>query len=125
MDSAKVNKASSGMPIGHGPVILRNSHRMTNLKFTLAFALFSLLILETPIYAQVIDQSLCVQCLATAKAELNKCLEAAISQEDKKSCQNKQETHAKTCESECKIEKAAQSGNKSENLSATNATPSK
>ena len=85
------------------------------MKFALAFALFpfTLLLPGTPIYAQI-DQSLCVQCLATAKEELKKCLDEAISQEDKKSCQQKQDTHAKTCENECKIEKAAQSGNKSE-----------
>ena len=70
-------------------------------------------LLGTPVYAQI-DQSLCVQCLASTKEELKKCLDAAISQEDKKSCQGKQDTHAKTCENECKIEKAAQSGNKSE-----------
>ena len=59
--------------------------------------------LATPIYAQVIDRSLCEQCLAISKAELTKCLEAAISQEDKRSCYERQETHVKTCESECKI----------------------
>jgi hypothetical protein len=86
----------------------RNSHRMTNLKFKLVFGLSSLLLLGTPIYGQIIDQSLCIQCLTTAKAELKKCLEAAISQEDKKSCQEKQEKHAKTCVNECKIAKAAE-----------------
>jgi len=70
-------------------------------------------LLGTPVYAQI-DQSLCVQCLASTKEELKKCLDAAISQEDKKSCQGKQDTHAKTCENECKIEMAAQSGNTSE-----------
>jgi hypothetical protein len=97
---------------------------MTNLKFTLAFA-FPLIMLGTPIYAQMIDQSLCVQCVTTAKAELTKCLEAAISQEDKKSCQEKQETHAKTCENECKIERAAEIAIIREGQSATNRTPSK
>ena len=67
-----------------------------------------LLLLGAPIHAQIIAQSLSTQCLTTAKAELKKCLEAAISQEDKKSCQEKQETHAKTCENECKIAKAAE-----------------
>lgn len=81
---------------------------LTNLKFKLLFGLFSLLLLGAPTHAQVIDQSLCTQCLTTAKAELKKCLEAAISQEDKKSCQEKQETHTKTCENECKIAKAAE-----------------
>ena len=87
------------------------------MKFTFAFALFPLIMLGTPIYAQTIDQSLCVQCLATAKEELKKCLDEAISQEDKKSCQEKQATQTTTCENgECKIERAAQSGNKSEAL---------
>jgi len=94
------------------------------MKFTLAFGWFSLLMLWTPIYAQIIDQSLCVQCLTTAKAELKKCLEAAISQEDKKSCEEKQETQAKTCENECKIEKAAESAIIREGLSTTHRTPS-
>ena len=86
------------------------------MKFKLVLAWFTIL-LGTPVYAQI-DQSLCVQCLTTAKAEVKKCLEAAISQEDKKSCQEKQETHEKTCENECIIERAAQSGNKSEGLPA-------
>jgi hypothetical protein len=76
---------------------------VTTLPCKLAFALFPLLMLATPIYAQVIDRSLCEQCLAISKAELTKCLEAAISQEDKRSCYEKQETHVKSCESECKI----------------------
>jgi hypothetical protein len=79
---------------------------------TLVLGVFAVL-LGTPVYAQI-DQSLCVQCLATTKEELKKCIDAAISQEDKRSCHEKQETHAKTCENECKIEKAAQSGNKTE-----------
>ncbi len=87
------------------------------MKFKFAFALVPLIMLGTPIYAQI-DQSLCVQCLATAKEELKKCIDEAISQEDKRSCHEKQATHAKTCENECKIEKAAQSGNKSEAIPA-------
>ena len=82
------------------------------MKFKLVLALFTIF-LGTPIYAQI-DQSLCVQCLATVKQELKKCLDEAISQEDKKSCQEKQETQAKSCENECKIERAAESGNTSE-----------
>jgi len=82
-----------------------------------AFALFPLIMLGTPIYAQIIDQSLCVQCLTTAKAKLKTCLDGAISQEDKKSCVERQETRAKTCDNgECKIERAAQNGNTSEGL---------
>jgi hypothetical protein len=91
------------------------SHRRTAMKFKLVLALF-IILLGTPVYAQI-DQSLCMQCLATAKEELKKCLDEAISQEDKKSCQEKQATQTPTCENgECKIERAAQSGNKSEAL---------
>jgi len=64
--------------------------------------------------AQSDAQSLCLQCLKAAQEELKKCLEGAISQEDKKSCAEKQEARAKTCENgECKIARD-QSGNKSE-----------
>ena len=76
---------------------------MTKLEFKLAFALFPLLMLGSPIYAQVIDRSLCEQCFTISKAALNSCLEAAISQEDKRSCHERQETHVKGCENECKI----------------------
>jgi hypothetical protein len=59
-------------------------------------------------------QSLCLQCLQAAQEESKKCLDAAISQEDKKSCLEKQETRAKTCDTgECKIGRA-QSGSKGE-----------
>jgi len=87
------------------------------MKLRLVLSLFILLI-GTPVHAQI-DQSLCELCLATAREELRKCLIEAISQEDKKSCQRKQETRAKTCEDgECKIERAAESGNKNETLPA-------
>lgn len=91
-------------------------HLRTDLKVKLGFALFPFILLlpGAPIYAQI-NQSLCMECLATAKEELKKCLEEAISQEDKKSCQDKQKARSKTCENgQCKIEKAAESGNKSE-----------
>jgi hypothetical protein len=91
----------------------RISHRRTDMKFKVVLSLFTLLI-GTPVHAQI-DQSLCEKCLATAKEELRKCLIEAISQEDKQDCQEKQETRAKTCEDgECKIERAAKSGNKNE-----------
>lgn len=70
---------------------------------TLAVALFSLLMFAAPLYAQ----SPCLDCLAAARAELKKCLDSAISQEDKKSCADKKEARAKICEDgECKIERA-------------------
>ena len=54
--------------------------------------------------------SLCVQCLEAAQEESKKCLAAAISQEDKKSCLEKKDTRVKSCDTgECKIERA-QSG---------------
>jgi hypothetical protein len=96
------------------------------MQFKFSVALFPLIMFGTPIYAQIIDQNACVQCLTTAKAELKTCLDGAISQEDKKSCVERQETRTKTCDNgECKIERAAQSGILSEALSATNRTPSK
>jgi hypothetical protein len=64
--------------------------------------------------AQSGTQSLCLQCLNAAQDELKKCLAAAISQEDKRSCLEKQETRAKTCDNgECRLERA-QSGSKSD-----------
>ena len=91
------------------------------MKFKLVLALFTIF-LGTPIYAQI-DQSLCVQCLATAKEELKKCIDEAISQEDKRSCHEKHEKHATTCENECKIERAAESAIIRDDISATHRTP--
>lgn len=69
----------------------------------LAVVWFSLLLFAAPLYAQ----SPCQDCLAAARVELKKCLENAISQEDKKSCADKKVSKAKTCEDgECKIERA-------------------
>ena len=73
------------------------------MKVAFAFALFSLILLAAPLYAE----SLCLQCLNAAQVELKKCFEGAISQEDKISCAEKQETRAKICENgECKIERS-------------------
>ncbi len=59
-------------------------------------------------------QSLCTQCIKAAQEEGRKCLDSAISQEDKKSCLEKQETRTKTCSNgECKIERT-QGGSKGE-----------
>jgi hypothetical protein len=87
------------------------------MKFKLVFALFPLILLGTPLYAQI-DQRLCLQCLKAAQDELKKCLDEAISHESKTSCAERQQAKAKACEEgECKIERAARSGNKSEGLS--------
>ena len=68
-----------------------------------AVAVLTLLLFAAPLAAQ----SPCQDCLAAARAELKKCLENAISQEDKRSCADKKEAKAKTCEDgECKIERA-------------------
>ncbi len=57
--------------------------------------------------AQPDAQSLCTQCINAAREEVKRCLDSAISQEDKKSCLEKQETRTKTCSNgECKIERA-------------------
>ena len=59
-------------------------------------------------------QGLCTQCIQAAQEEVKKCLDSAISQEDKKSCLEKQETRTKTCSNgECKIERT-QGGSKAE-----------
>ncbi|HSL05345.1 MAG TPA: hypothetical protein VK901_17585 [Nitrospiraceae bacterium] len=84
------------------------------MKFKLVFALFPLILLGMPIYAQI-DQSLCLQCLTRAKEEMKTCLAEAISHEDKTSCAERKEARTNACEEgECKIEKAAESGNKTE-----------
>jgi hypothetical protein len=72
------------------------------MKITLAFMLLAILLLGTPLYAQ----SLCAKCIEASQAELKKCLDEAISQEDKKSCLEKQEKRAKACDDgDCKIER--------------------
>jgi hypothetical protein len=67
-----------------------------------AFALFLLLFLGAPVYAQ----SRCVECLKAAQEQLKQCLDNAISQEDKNSCAERQQAKAKVCENgECEIER--------------------
>ena len=69
----------------------------------LAFVLFLILLLGSPVFAQ----NLCVDCLKAAQDQLKQCLDHAISQEDKKSCAERQEAKAKVCEKgECEIERA-------------------
>jgi hypothetical protein len=75
-------------------------------------AMLPLLLCPTSLYAE----SLCLQCLNAASQELTKCLAAAISKEDKRSCQEKREVKATACEEgECRIERAAKSDNKDQN----------
>ncbi len=70
---------------------------------TLAFALFSILLAAAPVFAQ----SPCADCVKAAQEQLKQCLGNAISQEDKKSCAERQEAKANGCEQgECEIERA-------------------
>lgn len=72
------------------------------MNLTLAVALFSLMCLGTPVYAQ----SPCAECFKAAQEELKQCLGNAISQEDKNSCAEKQQAQMKVCENgDCKIER--------------------
>jgi len=67
--------------------------------------------------AQADAQSLCSKCLMAAQDESKKCIGGAISQEDKKSCLEKQEKRTKACsDGECKIERE-QGGSKGGGLS--------
>jgi hypothetical protein len=73
---------------------------------TLVFALFAFLFLGSPVHAQIHPQSSCLDCLKAAQDQLKQCLDHAISQEDKKSCAERQEAKAKVCEKgECEIER--------------------
>src|SRR5678810_1074502 len=67
------------------------------------FALYSILLLGAPGYAQ----NPCTDCLKAAQDQLKQCLGNAISQEDKNSCAERQQAKAKECENAaCVIERA-------------------
>ena len=67
-----------------------------------ACVVMSLLLLGAPAHAQ----HLCEDCLKASQDQLKQCLESAISAEDKKSCLERQEAKAKTCETgACKMER--------------------
>lgn len=58
--------------------------------------------------APLAAQHLCEDCLDDAKHLLKQCLEGAISEEDKKSCSERQQARSKGCESsQCMTERAA------------------
>jgi len=70
---------------------------------TLAFVLLPILLFGTSVFAQ----NPCTDCLKAAQEQLTQCLGNAISQEDKKSCAERQQAKAKACENgECEIERA-------------------
>ena len=74
----------------------------------LACALLSILLLGAPVYAQ----NPCTDCLKAAQDQLTQCLGHAISQEDKKSCAERQQAKAKVCENgECVIERTTSHNN--------------
>lgn len=58
--------------------------------------------------APLFAQHLCEDCLNEAKHLLTQCLEGAISEEDKKSCMEREQARSKGCEnSQCMTERAA------------------
>jgi hypothetical protein len=78
------------------------------MNITLAFALFSILLLGAPVYAQ----NPCVDCLKAAQEQLKQCLGNAISHEDKNSCAERKQAKAKVCENgECVIERTTSQNN--------------
>jgi hypothetical protein len=73
------------------------------MNITIAFALFPILLFGAPVFAQ----SPCEDCLKATQEQLKQCLGNAISQEDKKSCAERQQDKSKTCESgACEMERA-------------------
>lgn len=79
-----------------------------NVRIVVALFLF-LCLGSAPLSAQ----HLCEDCLDDAKHLLKQCLEGAISEEDKKSCSERQQARSKGCESsQCMTERAARNMDK-------------
>ena len=75
----------------------------------LAWALFLLIALGNPIYAQ----SPCLECLKATQDELKKCLSNAVSHEDKRSCEDKHKEGAEVCPNgKCKMERERKDSNR-------------
>jgi len=71
------------------------------MKRYVVFTVLLLMALVAPLYAGT--ESPCEKCRDAARQELAKCIEGAISQEDKKSCTEKSELRLQSCErSVCK-----------------------
>ncbi len=66
------------------------------MKRHVVFVVFSWMFLVAPLYAGEVDP--CEKCRNAVQQELAKCIESAISQEDKKSCMEKKEPRLKACE---------------------------
>ena len=72
------------------------------MKGQVVLAVASVMALAVPLFAG--EDNLCEKCRQAARQELAKCIEAAISQQDKKSCNEKNDLRMKTCEDGvCKI----------------------
>lgn len=79
------------------------------MNITLGFVFFQILLLGTPVFAQ----NPCAECFEASQEQLKQCLGQAISQEDKKSCAERQQAKAKGCENAaCVIERANIQNNK-------------
>ena len=90
------------MPFSIRPFRRGIYHLRPDTKFKPVFALFPLLLLGAPIYAQ----SPCAECLTAAEEHLKKCLDNAIGAGDKISCNDSREAGMKACvNSVCKIER--------------------
>ena len=75
------------------------------MKRYVVFAVLSLIFLATPLDAA--DENPCEKCRHDANKELAKCIEGAISQEDKQTCTEKADERIKACDQlECKINPA-------------------
>ena len=59
------------------------------------FAMLSLMFLTAPLYAA--EESPCDKCQSEVNKELAKCIESAISQEDKKTCSERADERMKVC----------------------------
>lgn len=69
------------------------------MKRHIVFAVFSLMFLVAPPYAGA--EGPCEKCRNAGHQGLDKCIESAISREDKKSCMEKKEPRLKACEKGC------------------------
>ena len=66
------------------------------MKRHVVLAVFLSMFLVVPLYAGEVGP--CETCRTAVQQELAKCIESAISQEDKKSCMEKKEPRLKACE---------------------------
>lgn len=66
------------------------------MKRLVAFTVLSLMVVAAALYAGT--EGPCEKCRNAARQELTKCIEGAISQEDKKSCTEKSERRLRACE---------------------------